>query len=45
MQQLLEIMPDMAIIFGQDKRILDIINPDDTLLMGVKPENLVSRHV
>ena len=45
MQQLLEIMPDMALVFGNDKKILDIVNPKPAFMSGLKSEELVGKEV
>lgn len=41
LRHLLEVMPDMAIIWDYDKTILGVINPDEKLLMGVDSKEIV----
>lgn len=43
MQQLLAIMPNMVVVYGKDKRIMDIINYNPLILVGIKPEELIGK--
>lgn len=41
MMQLLEAMPNMALVYDRELRILDVINPQEGILLGIKKEKLV----
>lgn len=45
LQNLLGVMPNMAVIYGLDRRIQDIINPYDLILLGRKPEELIGKTI
>lgn len=40
---LLELMPDMVILYGTDRRIIDIINPDPEALLIFKPTEIIGK--
>lgn len=42
--QLLKVMPSMVIVFDQKINVIDIINPDQRILMGLEPDKLIGKH-
>lgn len=41
MMQLLESMPDMAVVYDCDQRIIDIVNPQENVLLHLRVEDLI----
>ena len=41
LQDLLRLMPNMAIIFGPERQITDIVNPRDNILFGIELDELI----
>lgn len=41
MMQLLEAMPSMVLVYDRELKIVDIINPQEGILLGIKKENLI----
>lgn len=44
MMQLLESMPDMAVIYNSEQIVQDIVNPKAQVLLGLKKENLIGKN-
>lgn len=41
MMQMLESMPDMAVIYGADLKIREVVNPKSNVMLGFKREDLI----